>query len=115
MDLTKIRQQLLKENKEADIKQQTNIDGENFQIDMSLSNNGIDMVLTPTNPEGSMILNLSEEEMMNLKNSLQDSLKPKFQQQGLELNIEDINGDNKQIQMSVPSSNIFSLIKNIMR
>jgi hypothetical protein len=113
MDLSKIRQNLLEET--GELNYQTNVDGESFQIDVSLGSNGIDLVFTPTNPEGDMILNLSEEEMATLKNSLMTQLTPKFSRYNLELSADDIKGDNKQIEMSISAGSIFPFIKNIIK
>lgn len=113
MDLSKIRQTLLEEN--GDLNYQTSVGGESFQIDVALGGNGIDLTFTPTNPEGTMIMNLTEEEMNNLKNSLLTQLTPKFANYNLELRADDIKGDNKQILMSISAGSIFPFIKNIIQ
>ena len=112
MDIVKVRQMLLEEN--GELNYQTNIGGESFQIDVSLGSNGIDLTFTPTNPEGTMILNLTEEEMNTLKNSLVTTLTPKFARYNLELSAEDIKGDSKQIKITIPAGSIFPFIKNVI-
>lgn len=103
---------LLEENEGLQYKQ--DIQGEMFQIDLEMGKDGIQMKLTPVNPEGTMILNLSEEEVETLKNSLMTSLQPKFSRYKLELSAEDIKGEEKAITINIPVGSFFPFIKNIL-
>lgn len=107
-----LKQLLNEEN--GELQYQQNIGGEMFQIDIELDKGGIVMVLTPTSPAGDMILNLTEEEVNTLKNSLMTTLGPKFSRYKLELSAEDIKGDEKSIRINIPAGSIFPFIKNII-
>lgn len=109
-----LKELLLKEEG-GELNYQQNIGGENFQVDIELDKSGIVMVLTPTNPEGDMILNLTEEEVNTLKNSLMTTLGPKFSRFKLELSAEDIKGDEKSIRINIPAGSIFPFIKQIIQ
>jgi hypothetical protein len=108
-----LKELLLKEEG-GELQYNQNIGGENFQVDIELDKAGISMILTPVNPEGNMILNLSEEEINTLKNSLMTTLGPKFSRYKLELSAEDIKGDEKQIKISIPAGSIFPFIQKII-
>lgn len=109
-----LKELLLKEEG-GELQYMQNIGGENFQTDIELDKGGIVMVLTPVNPEGNMILNLTEEEINTLKNSLMTTLGPKFSRYKLELSAEDIKGDEKSIRINIPAGSIFPFIKEIIR
>lgn len=104
---------LLKEEN-GELQYKTDIEGETFQIDVELDKAGISLTFTPVNPEGTMIINMSEEEINTLKNSLMTSLGPKFSRYKLELSAEDIKGDEKQIKISIPAGSVFPFIQNVI-
>ncbi len=104
---------LLKEENEG-LQYKENIQGETFQIDIEMGKDGVSMKLTPVNPEGTMIMNLSEEEIQNLKNSLMTTLQPKFSRYKLELSAEDISGEDKSILINIPVGSFFPFLKQII-
>ena len=103
------------ESNGGELNYQLNIGGETFQADLNIDKAGISLNLTPTNPEGDMILNLSEEEVAVLKNSLMNVLQPKFARYKMEISAEEIKGDDKTIKLNIPIGSFFPFIKNLIQ
>lgn len=106
--------QLLNEENESDLQYKITLNGETFQVGLDLDKNGINLELTPVNPEGNMIYNLSEEEIKTLQNSLMTSLGPKFAKHKLELNAEDSNSESPSVKMNIPVGSLFPFIKHVL-
>ena len=112
---TSLKYLLLREENTGDLEYQLNIGGETFQVALSIDKGGVRLDLTPTNPEGDMILNLSEEEVATLKNSLMNTLQPKFSRYKMEISAEDLKGVDKTISLNIPVGSFFPFIKNIIQ
>lgn len=110
---TSLRQLMLEEDG-GDLQYKVNLNGETFQVGLDIDKNGINLELTPVNPEGSMIYNLSDEEIKTLQNSLMTSLGPKFAKYKLELNAEEGKEGNTSVKMNIPVGSIFPFIKAIL-
>lgn len=106
---------LLLEEK-TDLRYLENIQGETFQIDLEMDKSGLNITMTPTNDEGSMIKNLTPEEIETLNKSLLGVLQPKFSKYKMVLTSE--KGGKKSssfsIKFKVPIESMFPLFKNII-
>jgi len=109
-----LRELMLEEDGKGELNYQVNLNGETFQVNLDVDKNGINLELVPTNPEGDMIYNLSDEEIKTLQNSLMTSLGPKFAKYKLELNAEDGKEGNTSVKMNIPIGSIFPFIKAIL-
>lgn len=106
--------QLMLEEDGGDLTYKVNLNGETFQVGLDIDKNGINLELTPVNPEGNMIYNLSDEEVKTLQNSLMTSIGPKFAKYKLELNAEDSKEGGTSVKMNIPVGSIFPFIKQIL-
>lgn len=92
-----------------------NLGGETFQIDLDLSKKGLEMTFVPVNPEGTMILNLSEDELSNLSKSLHSSLSQKFQKVKMNLGEDKPNAEGKAVKLNIPIENMYDFIKFVIK
>lgn len=105
---------LMLEGETGELKYKVSLNGETFQVDLSVNKDGINLGLTPVSPSGDMIYNLSDEEVKTLQNSLMTSLTPKFAKYKLELTSEENRGEDKSVKINIPIGSIFPFIKEIL-
>jgi len=98
----------------GDVKTQTNINGETFQVTLTIGKEGINLELVPTNPTGDMILNLSEDELKSLHDSLKDSLTMKFGKYRMKITGDESNPNNKSLNFTISTDSLVDFIKKIM-
>ena len=92
-----------------------NILGENFQIDLDISKKGIEMGITPVNETGDMILNLSQDELDSLVNSLEYTLKAKFSRAKMTVAAGKAKAEEKAVKFTIPNEDIFKFIQYIVK
>ena len=111
---TSLKFLMLEEDSKGQSVSLVNIGGETFQAKTTIDKKGINLELVPVNPEGTMIHNLSEDEVQMLDNSLMTSLAPKFAKYKMQLdNIPSKGGVS--IKMHIPIEGVMSLIKAIIQ
>lgn len=92
-----------------------NLGGESFQVDLDLSKKGLELTFVPVNPEGTMILNLSEEELNNLSRNLHYSLSQRFNKVKMQLGEDKPNTEGKAVKLNIPIENLYDFIKFVIK
>ena len=106
------------EDSDGTLSYKATLGGEDFQINVDTSKNGVKkgirLEFIPTNQTGEMILNMSEEELETLQNSLITSLGPKFAKYKLELSRDTDSPNKSSCNMWIPLSSLFQFIKDMV-
>jgi hypothetical protein len=105
---------LLKE--EGELNYNANFGGEKFNVVVDVNKNptkkGIKIKFYPTNEQGQMVSNLTDEELKSLQNSLATEISPLFSKYGLELDRDTDAPQKDAINFQIPLDSVFSFIKN---
>jgi hypothetical protein len=105
---------LLKE--EGELNYNANFGGEKFNVVVDVNKNptkkGIKIKFYPTNEQGQIISNLTDEELKSLQNSLATEISPLFSKYGLELDRDTDAPQKDAINFQIPLDSVFSFIKN---
>jgi len=105
---------LLKE--EGELNYNANFGGEKFNVVVDVNKNptkkGIKIKFYPTNEQGQMVSNLTDEELKSLQNSLATEVSPLFSKYGLELDRDTDAPQKDAINFQIPLDSVFSFIKN---
>lgn len=111
---TSLKALMLEGEGQNESKFQSTIDGETFEINFSMGKDGINLELIPTNPEGNMILNLSEDELRQMQGTLKNSLTTKFSRYRIKMNDGDSNVNAKSLKFSIPTNSLVEFLKGVM-